>query len=177
MRYKYRVSKYDPQYRDASGSYQKEEWTFFAQLGTRVAGRVLALREYQRVEKKYLDTIREMLKEARVVGARVTRASSRGSSTTGDATRSTRSATRERARDSSNDGSGTADSRAWHAREIAWQFGRKTWHAHELACHARARVCHENATAHVVVSQVAAPKRKFRHVPPHVLWRESPRNW
>ena len=103
MRYKYRVSKYDPQYRDASGSYQKEEWTFFAQLGTRVAGRVLALREYQRVEKNYLDTIREMLKEARVVGARVTRASSRGSSTAGDATRSTRSATRKRARDSSDD--------------------------------------------------------------------------
>jgi len=64
MRHEYRVTKYDPKLRNALGHYQPVEWTFFAQVGKRVGGRVLTMAQYLRTEAKYLQVLEAMLREA-----------------------------------------------------------------------------------------------------------------
>lgn len=66
MRHEYRVTKYDPKYRNAEGHYTREEWTFFAQVGKRVAGRRVTMAEYLQAETKYLQVLDAMLREAGV---------------------------------------------------------------------------------------------------------------
>jgi hypothetical protein len=73
MRYKYRISKYNPRYRNVVGFYEKEEWTHFGQVGTKIDGRVLTRKRYQRVEKAYLDTIRDLLRESMVSRLQIAR--------------------------------------------------------------------------------------------------------
>lgn len=50
----WRVSKYNPLTRDATGAYLGGEWTFAAQIGTVVDGHRLTLDEYLAVEDKYV---------------------------------------------------------------------------------------------------------------------------
>lgn len=66
MRHEYRITKYDPRLRNAKGHYTRDEWTFFAQVGRRVAGRVVTMAEYLRTERKYLQVLEAMLREAGV---------------------------------------------------------------------------------------------------------------
>ena len=66
MRFKYRVTKYDPQFRDAAGVYRREEWTYFRQVGKKITGKVLTIREYSRTESAYLEVLRSMLEEAKL---------------------------------------------------------------------------------------------------------------
>ncbi len=67
MRYEYRVSKYDPKLRNAKGHYIPTEWTFFAQVGKRVGGRVLSMAQYLKTEAKYLEVLEAMLREADIL--------------------------------------------------------------------------------------------------------------
>lgn len=53
----YRVTKYDPALRDASGAYRKEEWTSFADIGRSFGGEVLTDEAYRRVEDAYVDAL------------------------------------------------------------------------------------------------------------------------
>ncbi|MGB0766751.1 MAG: hypothetical protein ACPGYV_03470 [Phycisphaeraceae bacterium] len=53
----YRLTKYDPRYRDASGAYTRDEWTFFAQVGREVGGRTVTLDEYEAVEAAYIRVV------------------------------------------------------------------------------------------------------------------------
>lgn len=64
MKYCYWITKYDPRYRDETGIYRREEWTFFAQVGRRVGGRRFTMNEYLRVEACYLEALRLLLVEA-----------------------------------------------------------------------------------------------------------------
>ena len=66
MRYEYRVTKYDPSKRDWDGAYRIAEWTEFADVGRRFAGRVLKKPEYLAIERKYTDTLVKFLAEAEV---------------------------------------------------------------------------------------------------------------
>jgi len=79
MRHEYRVTKYNPKFRNALGPYKPVEWTFFAQVGKRVGGRVLTMAQYLRTEAKYLQVLEAMLREAdiRELEARGFRAKSR----------------------------------------------------------------------------------------------------
>lgn len=53
----YRLSKYDPTFRDAKGIYTRDEWTFFAQVGTVVYGKVVTLAEYEAKEAAYIRVV------------------------------------------------------------------------------------------------------------------------
>ena len=66
----WRITKYDPAFRDERGSYTCDEWTFFAQVGTRCGGKVLTMEEYIRVETAYLDVALAFAREAKMTDLR-----------------------------------------------------------------------------------------------------------
>lgn len=51
----YRVTKYDPAFRDASGAYTKQDWTSFSDIGRVFGDRTLSREDYLRVESAYID--------------------------------------------------------------------------------------------------------------------------
>ncbi len=57
----YRVTKYDPQFRDKNGYYTKDEWTDFSCIGISINGHVLSLSEYEEVEDRYISSIQLFL--------------------------------------------------------------------------------------------------------------------
>ena len=60
----FRITKYDPALRDASGAYLRPaEWTSISDVG-----KTTSLDEYTRVEAAYLDVILAFLEEARIDG-------------------------------------------------------------------------------------------------------------
>jgi hypothetical protein len=71
VKYNYRITKYDPGLRNDAGHYTREEWTHFAQVGKRVAGRRLTAREYLRTEALYLSALKAVLLEANVSSVQV----------------------------------------------------------------------------------------------------------
>ena len=64
--FQYRVTKYNPAYRDEHGAYTKAEWTAVSDIGKEFDGVVLTEAEYARVEKAYVDSALTFLSEARV---------------------------------------------------------------------------------------------------------------
>lgn len=58
--HQYRVTKYDPQYRQ-NGVYTKEEWTDFSDVGRTFDGVPLTLQEYERVEQQHIDFLTELV--------------------------------------------------------------------------------------------------------------------
>jgi hypothetical protein len=64
MRYQYRVTKYDPQFRDVDGSYRKPEWTAYSDIGRKYSGRTLTRQRYLATEKRYLNAMTAFLREA-----------------------------------------------------------------------------------------------------------------
>jgi hypothetical protein len=61
--HQYRVTKYDPVFRDATGAYTKQEWTRFCQIGDSFDGVTLTSSEYLRVESSYIETASLFLAE------------------------------------------------------------------------------------------------------------------
>jgi hypothetical protein len=59
----YRVTKYNPALRDASGAYTADEWILFEQIGSAFGGVVLTEAEYLRVEQSYIDSAIAFLRE------------------------------------------------------------------------------------------------------------------
>jgi hypothetical protein len=53
--HQYRVTKYNPKFRDALGSYTKDDWTSFKDIGHLFGGLTLTEEEYLRVESAYID--------------------------------------------------------------------------------------------------------------------------
>ncbi len=62
--FQYRVTKYDPAYRDQSGRYTRDDWIMFGQVGQECGGTVLTLGEYEWVESAYIDSALAFLREA-----------------------------------------------------------------------------------------------------------------
>lgn len=60
--YKYRISKYNPQYRDEYGVYKKSEWTSYCDIGKIYDGKKFKVDDYIKSEQKYCDTILNILK-------------------------------------------------------------------------------------------------------------------
>jgi hypothetical protein len=52
----YRVTKYDPVFRDQSDAFTKAEWTSFKDIGQTYSGVLLTTEEYERVEDAYVRT-------------------------------------------------------------------------------------------------------------------------
>jgi hypothetical protein len=62
--YEYRVTKYNPEFRDADGHYLREDWIMFRQIGESFSGVVLTVEEYERVETAYVTSAIAFLREA-----------------------------------------------------------------------------------------------------------------
>jgi hypothetical protein len=62
----YRVTKYNPAFRDERGTYTKDEWISVKQVGECFGGTVLTREEYERVEKAYANAALAFLQEAGV---------------------------------------------------------------------------------------------------------------
>lgn len=57
MKFMWRITKYNPIFRDEKGAYIKDEWTSFSDIGKRFQGRELTLKEYEKFETLYLNAI------------------------------------------------------------------------------------------------------------------------
>jgi hypothetical protein len=66
MMYEYRITKYDPRKRDTEGRYLAEEWTMYSQVGHEIAGCVLTIEEYSRIEAAYVKAAMNILAECGV---------------------------------------------------------------------------------------------------------------
>ncbi|MDQ8020638.1 MAG: hypothetical protein REI94_02290 [Moraxellaceae bacterium] len=62
--YQYRITKYDPDLRDASGHYPADAWTSRSDIGRSFGGVHLTEEDYLRVEQAYLDAASAFLAEA-----------------------------------------------------------------------------------------------------------------
>jgi hypothetical protein len=70
--FEFRVTKYDPTYRDANGAYIWDEWTSVSDIGRVFGGVILTESEYQRVEDTYAGAAVAFLEEAGVTHLTVT---------------------------------------------------------------------------------------------------------
>ncbi len=64
--FEYRVTKYNPAFRDARGAYRREVWTSVGDIGLSFGGMVSTRDDYQRVEDAYLAAALGFLREAEV---------------------------------------------------------------------------------------------------------------
>jgi hypothetical protein len=69
--FEFRVTKYDPAHRDASGAYTRDEWTAVSDIGRTFGGAVLTEAEYRRVEDAYAASASSFLTEAGVTALAV----------------------------------------------------------------------------------------------------------
>ena len=59
----WRISKYNPAFRNERGAYLKDEWTSVSDIGKSFDGEVLTLEEYRRIESAYVSTALSFLSE------------------------------------------------------------------------------------------------------------------
>ena len=64
--FEFRVSKYDPAYRDPDGVFRRPEWTSYADIGRAFLGLVLTEQEYRRVEDAHVRVSLACMAEAGV---------------------------------------------------------------------------------------------------------------
>jgi hypothetical protein len=67
----YRITKYNPAFRDSGGAYTKNEWIMFAEIGESFEGVVVTQEEYDRVEGAYVNVALSFLREAGISSLRV----------------------------------------------------------------------------------------------------------
>ena len=67
----YRITKYDPSFRDRAGAYTRDEWISVADIGRYFAGVMLTHEEYERVQGAYVEAAMAFLREAGVSALRV----------------------------------------------------------------------------------------------------------
>lgn len=76
--YNWRVTKYNPEYRNAKGHYTVDEWTFFAQVGTQIAGREFTYEEYLATESSYVGSAMAFLADAELVSVQISELQNNG---------------------------------------------------------------------------------------------------
>lgn len=59
----YRITKYNPDFRDEKGFYKKDEWTSISDIGKKFNKIILTKEEYKKTENNYIDAIYEILRE------------------------------------------------------------------------------------------------------------------
>lgn len=57
----WRISKYNPRYRDECGRYLKDEWTSYHDIGKVYEGKILTIAEYKEMEERYIETIIDII--------------------------------------------------------------------------------------------------------------------
>jgi acid phosphatase class B len=66
MRFKFRISKYNPAKRNQMGHYMAEDWISISDISSSFTGQTLAHAEYERIEDAYLISIAAFLSESRI---------------------------------------------------------------------------------------------------------------
>src|SRR5882724_9057072 len=69
----YRVTKYNPAFRDQSDAYTKAEWTCFKHIGQTFSGVLFTSAEYERVEDAYVEAALSFLRESGLFSMKVAR--------------------------------------------------------------------------------------------------------
>lgn len=67
----YRVTKYNPEFRNQYDHYTKDEWTMFKQIGDTFSRIVLTVDEYQRVENAYVQVALSFFRESGLTSLKV----------------------------------------------------------------------------------------------------------
>ena len=57
----YRVTKYNPEYRNTDGTYSREEWTSYSDVGE-----IVSKEEYEKVENSYIESALNFLEEQNI---------------------------------------------------------------------------------------------------------------
>lgn len=70
--YCYRITKYNPQFRDHTGAYRKEDWISFSDIGSTFENKVLSAEDYLNAEEAYIEAISLFMDEFRINTLRVT---------------------------------------------------------------------------------------------------------
>lgn len=66
MKYCWRITKYNPKYRDENGSYAKDEWTSLYDIGKQYQGETFTIEQYLETEEKYISAILKIMNSAKV---------------------------------------------------------------------------------------------------------------
>ncbi len=69
--FNWRVTKYDPDYRDELGRYKKCEWTSFSETGTICNGKKLTIDDYIAIENSYVDAIAAFMDDLEIKSLKV----------------------------------------------------------------------------------------------------------
>jgi hypothetical protein len=62
----WRITKYNPIYRDINGRYLKNEWTSISDIGKSYEGKLFTVEDYIRTEKLYTDAIVGFMRELQI---------------------------------------------------------------------------------------------------------------
>jgi hypothetical protein len=71
--YTYRITKYNPEFRDERGAYKKDEWTEFSDIGKRFDGQTLTKAEYMQTEDSYVKVLLSLLEESGIEAMKINR--------------------------------------------------------------------------------------------------------
>lgn len=63
---RYRISKYNPKFRDEDGCYTREEWTSISDVGEYINGVKVSLQEYLDTESKYIKALNSILNDLNI---------------------------------------------------------------------------------------------------------------
>jgi len=69
--YQWRITKYNPAYRNAEGHYLRDEWTSASDIGKSFHGEILTLDDYLQVENAYVDTVMKFLEVYQIENVRL----------------------------------------------------------------------------------------------------------
>ncbi len=58
----YRITKYNPNYRNELGHYKKDEWTSISDVGRYFDENLFTLNEYYETENNYINCVKEIIK-------------------------------------------------------------------------------------------------------------------
>lgn len=66
MKYCWRITKYNPIFRDERGSYVKDEWTSISDIGKEYCGKTFTIEQYLKTEDKYINAILKLMRSAKI---------------------------------------------------------------------------------------------------------------
>lgn len=71
--FRWRITKYDPQYRDHRGFYLKDEWIDYSDIGETFEGKTLTFEEYLKTEVAYIQAVLLFMQDLNIDSLRISR--------------------------------------------------------------------------------------------------------
>ena len=67
----WRITKYNPQFRDDRGAYLKDEWTCYSEIGRKFEGKEFTLEEYLKTENAYIQAVLLFMEDLSIDSLRI----------------------------------------------------------------------------------------------------------